>query len=313
MKRIQKPKIKFSVMLSLMTGMAALFFSCETTISPELEYAEPVWVVDAWLTSEPRKQVIILTQSQPYFDNSPPAGITGAVVSVKNETSGRIFSFAQKNANGHYEWTPANNHDSLGTVGDKFSLAITIGNEWYESVSQIGRVPMIDSITFRFEPARGFLPEFNVAEFWATEPPGKGDAYWIKAWKNGTLLLKPSEINLAFDAGFSERGNIDGVTFITPIRQGISPFDTDDSGNLISPYKPGDSVYVEIHSLTKAAFNFLTEVVVQTDRPGGFSELFASPIANVSTNVFNKNQQGKKVVGFFNVSSVSAGGKRFKN
>jgi cobyrinic acid a,c-diamide synthase len=74
----------------------------------------------------------------------------------------------------------------------------------------------------------------------------------------------------------------------------------------------GDSVYVEIHSITPEAFNFLNQVVIQIDRPGGFSELFAAPLANVSTNISNMNSNGKPVVGFFCVSAVSTAGKRLE-
>ncbi|MEQ9209842.1 MAG: hypothetical protein RLN96_08370 [Pseudomonadales bacterium] len=45
---------------------------------------------------------------------------------------------------------------------------------------------------------------------------------------------------------------------------------------------------------------------------GGFSELFATPLSNVSTNIFNENPNGKPVLGFFNVAAVSALGKKFE-
>jgi hypothetical protein len=70
-------------------------------------------------------------------------------------------------------------------------------------------------------------------------------------------------------------------------------------------------MHVEIHSLTVAAFTYLTEVSIQTNRPGGFSELFATPLANVSSNVFNVNTNGRRAVGFFNVAAVSSAGKRY--
>jgi len=54
-------------------------------------------------------------------------------------------------------------------------------------------------------------------------------------------------------------------------------------------------------------------VKVQTNRPGGFGELFATPLANVSTNIINTNAQGTKTQGFFNVAAVSSAGKRFKD
>lgn len=291
--------------------LALAFISCETVIDPNLESAEPVLVVDAWLTAHPKDQIIKLSQTQPYFQSSAPVGLSSATISLKNDSDGRTFTFLETATTGSYRWQPASATDSLGQVGDSFTLSISVGSDSYTSAAKIGRVPKIDSVTFTYQEPSGFIPEHYFGEFWAKDPIGTGDAYWIKAWKNDTLLLRPSEINLAFDAGFTEAGGIDGITFISPIRQAISPFDVDDDGNLISPYMPGDSVYVEIISLNKAAFNFLYEVSIQTDRPGGFAELFASPFANVPTNIFNTNANGKKAVGFFNIGMVNGLGKKF--
>lgn len=55
----------------------------------------------------------------------------------------------------------------------------------------------------------------------------------------------------------------------------------------------------------------MSEVKIQTDRPGGFSELFASPLSNVSTNIVNVSGN-RKVLGFFNTSAVSSAGKRLR-
>jgi hypothetical protein len=290
--------------------LALIFISCETVIDPRLESAEPILVVDAWLTAHSKDQIIKLNQTQPYFQNSTIPGVSGAIVSLKNDTDGRTFIFNEISS-GNYRWQPASATDSLGQVGDAFTLSISVGADSYTANSKIGRVPKIDSVTFTFQEASGVFPEFYMGEFWAKDPKGTGDAYWIKAWRNDTLLLKPSEINIAFDAGFTESSPVDSIQFIEPIRQAITPFETDDDGSIIQPYEPGDSVYVEIISLNKAAFYFLWEVSIQTDRPGGFAELFASPFANVSTNVFNNNSNGKKAVGFFNIGTVSGLGKKF--
>ena len=101
------------------------------------------------------------------------------------------------------------------------------------------------------------------------------------------------------------------VDFIPPIRGQINPNDKDANDKSVSPYVPGDSIYVEINSITVAAFDYLHEVSIQTDRPGGFSELFARPIANVSTNIVNVNPTGKKALGFFNVAAVTGLGQKF--
>jgi len=309
-KSIRVMKKRFSPFLVSMCLLVVLV-SCEDQIDPTLESAESQVVVDAWLNNKAGQQVINITLSQNYFDNTLPPGLSGATVVVRNLRSGRLFSFIETNTDGDYRWTPAAPADRLGQPGDQFELDIQLGNERFVAESRMGRVPAIDSVTFSFEEDDAFLPDSSyTAEFWAVDPAGSGDTYWIRAYKNGQLLNKPSEISVAFDAGFSNGGNFDGITFIPPLRTSINPFDEDENEEILSPYKIGDSVYVELNSITEEAFNFLNEVRIQTDRPGGFSELFAAPIANVSTNIRNTNANGRRVLGFFNVAAVSGAGKR---
>ncbi len=293
-----------------MLSASLLMISCEDEISPELENADAIIVIDAWLNNKPGEQLIKISQTQPYFENILPPGVSGASVTVRDEL-GMEYSFVEDvNQSGNYIWTPVAN-EVIGMIGRTYTLSVQLNGETFVARSSMGRVPVIDSLTFRFEEANAFQSESFLAEFWATDFPGPNDTYLIKAWKNGVLLNKPSEINLAYDAGFSAGGNFDGVTFITPIRQAINPFEQDENDEFLSPYQPGDSTYVEIHSITLEAFNFMNEVIIQTNRPGGFSELFATPISNVSTNIFNTNNNGSQVLGFFNVAAVSGSGKKF--
>ena len=291
--------------------LAAILFSCEDKISPTLERATPVLVVDAWLNNRPGFQTIILTQTQAYFDNTSPPAVSGAVVTVRDD-KGTTFSFPEDDKKmGDYIWMPLAN-EVFGTIGNRYTLTIKVNGETFESASYMGRVPVIDSITFDTEKRIGSKDSLTRAEFWAADPAGHGDAYWIRSYKNGVLLNKPSEMNVAYDAGFSAGGETDGVTFITPIRRGINSNDQDATGRNLSPFLRGDSVNVQIHSITRAAFNYLHEVRIQTDRPGGFQELFSTPLANVSTNISNTKTNGTTALGFFNVAAVSSVGKRYK-
>ena len=288
------------------------FVACETEIHPTLEKAESLIAVDGFINNKPGPQVIKVMLTQAYFDNSLPPGVTGASVQVENLTSGVVYSFAESaNKNGDYVWTPVSGSDRIGVPGDQFRLSIVTQGETYEAASKMGRVPVIDSLTFTFEEENAFQPDSYNAEFWAKDPEGEGDTYWIRTTKNGVLLNKPSEINIAYDAGFSESANFDGMQFFPPIRYAINPSEEDEDKKSISPYVPGDSIYVEINSLTESSFDYLTLVITATDRQGGFAELFASPLANVSTNINNINENGKKAVGFFNVAAVSGAGKKF--
>jgi hypothetical protein len=290
---------------------AVALLACEDKISPTLETAAPVLVVDAWINNKPEVQAIILNQSQPYFEAVLPTGVSGAVVNVTDD-KGKVYAFNEDDKTpGNYLWKPQPN-EVFGSVGRKYKLTVVVNGETFESSSYMGRVPLIDSITFDTEKRTSADEWVTRGQFWATDPPGPGDTYFIRTYKNGILLAKPSEINVAYDAGFSAGGDTDGVTFITPIRRGINSNDQDANGKALSPIISGDSLNVQVHSITLAAFNYLNEVAVQTDRPGGFQELFARPLANVSTNISNTNPRGSTVVGFFNVAAVSMAGKRYR-
>jgi hypothetical protein len=301
-------------MYRVFIGIAAagVFAACETVVFPELPFAEPQLVVDAWVNNKEEPQIIKLSLTQPYFQNTLPPPVSGALVQI-NGSDGAVYVFTEADtAAGTYVWVPSPGAP-LGAMGVSYTLTVQAQGETYTATTYMGRVPPIDSITFLLQKGNQFIDDLYLAEFWAVDPPEPGDAYWIKTWKNGRLLNKPSEINLAYDAGFSRGSNFNGVNFIAPIRRGINPFDQDERGRFLSPYLPGDSVYVEIHSLSEASFDFLTLVVLQTDRPGGFSELFATPLSNVPTNIKNVNPSGKGALGFFNVAAVSGKGRRFNS
>lgn len=302
-----KQLLKYTLVFSF---LSVTFFSCDEVINPQLEKAEPILVVDAWLNNAPGPQTIKITRTQPYFESSLPLGVAGAIVSVTDQ-NGKVYSFRPTEA-GVYSWIPLFN-ETFGTVGLKYTLSIQVGSETFTSESRMGRVPAIDSVNFFLEEGNQFADDQYQAEFWATDPIESGDAYWIKFYKNGELQLKPSEIITAYDAGFSKGGNFNGVPFIVPIRRAINPFDEDNDGGIKSPYVVGDSIYVQLNSVTEAAFNFLNEVAIQTNRPGGFGELFSTPLANVSTNIRNTNASGSKVVGFFNVGATTGLGRKFKS
>lgn len=298
--------MKRSLYTTFITGFF-FFIGCDDVINPELPKAEAVLVVDAWINNLPGPQVIKLTRSQPYFDSSQPPGVPGAVVSVS--TPDKNFPFVETD-NGQYVWNP-DPGETFGVIGETYTLNISVDGEEYTSTSQMKRVPAIDSVTFRFEEENFILPDSYWGEFWSRDPEGEGDTYWIKSYKNEMLLNKPEEINIAYDAGFSKGGGLDNLIFIPPIRDTINPFEQDENDEFLSPFEDGDSLYVEVHSINEAAFNFLFNVQIQTNRPGGFGELFAQPLANVPTNIENTNATSTQPAqGIFNVAAVSFNGKR---
>ncbi len=285
-------------------------FGCEQDITTGLPTSEPLVAFDAWLYNNAEPQEIDIYITNQYFDSSQPQGISGAIVSVTNvEDPGEVYIFNETET-GKYIWNPTNPTDSFGAIGSVYYMNVDIDGITYESVSQLNRVPPIDSITWRRDEEDAFQQESFFANFWARDPEGAGDTYWIKSWKNGDLLTEPFDINIAYDAAFSVDGNADGLIFIQPIRENINPFEFDDEDILINPFTVGDSIYVEINSITQEAFYFLQQVQIQTARDGGFGELFAVPLANIQSNIFSSDES-EKVVGIFCVSATSSLGQLF--
>ena len=296
MKNIQK-------ILVLLLAVS-LLYSCEEDIYPELETAEPQIVIDAWINNNPEPQYIRIAETLPYFDALSTSGIENAAVYIIDIEGNIRYDFVEKST-GLYEWIPSPAYPQIGTIMNSYDLYVKIGGEVYTSTSTLNRVPEVDSIVFSYEP-ESIYGEGYYAQFYANDLIGPGDTYWIKAYKNGDYLNKPYEINLAFDAGFTAGSNIDGGTFVEMIRDMINPLDSDEAGDFLPSYLPGDNVFVEIHSINNEAFTYLSELKIQIDRPGGFAELFSVPLSNVPTNIVGMDSDDLKPLGFFNMSAVSS-------
>lgn len=284
---------------------------CETTITPNLNTAEQVIVVDAWINQKMEKQEIRITRSQSYFDNSFPSMIPGATVRVEDLNNGTVYDFQEGTTS--YFWDPADL--PFGVIGHNYRLTVTSDGETFEAYSRLGRVPPVDSIKFKYNDDDLLVKQdYYTAEFIATDPHGVGDTYWIKAWKNDVFLSKPGELNMTYDAGFTPGQSVDGQVFIIPIRKGfINPLDEipEKQNEFFPPYEVGDSVHVEIHSIDPLAYDFLFGLYFQINRPGGFAELFSMPLANSITNLKSTDKNSiTNIAGFFNVASVSSRGQR---
>ncbi len=274
--------------------------SCESTAEVELAESIPTLVVDAFINDKEENQQIILNFSQPFFDTQQYQPAEGAIVQVADNQGSEPLFFEESASPGVYIWESTAERPSIGSDSVEYSLSVQFEGNTFVSTTEMGRTTPVDSILF-FEETEPFSDEvFYEGRISGRDPVGIGDAYWIKTFWNDEFLDQPSELNIAFDAGLSPGGQIDGQEFIFPIRVGINPLGEDES------YELGDRVKVEIHSISQETFDYFTELEIQTNRPGGFAELFAVPLANLPTNIAVENNPDFTVLGFFSVSSVSS-------
>lgn len=270
---------------------------CEDVIDLKTETGPTQLVVDGWVTNQPGTQTITLTWSSAYFDSNPIQPVLGAKVTV-TDNIGNVYNFEDASKNGKYTWGGLAT-DSLGRIGRKYTLRIEYEKEVYTAQNEIRRVPKIDSIAYTHEilPIKPDKDKGQktgyIVEFYARDFTGTGDTYWIKEVLNGkTNVDKAEKISIAYDAAFSAGAPSDGLIFIQPLRRSIT-YD--------SLYQAGSHVGVELHSITNEAFYFLQQVVDQSTNGG----IYATPIANIKSNVINADPNGKKALGYFGASAVS--------
>ncbi|MFK7774799.1 MAG: DUF4249 domain-containing protein [Saprospiraceae bacterium] len=291
-----------------------LLTSCEDIIDLELEQNDPQLVVDAWLNDQAGPQVIKLRRTINYLDNSFTPEVTGATITVadinlSDSTINQLYVFEDEDNDGDYVWTPSTPDERLVNEGKDYGLLIDLDGDQYVSLSKANRTIPIDSIGYEYREDEVGQPDGIYAQIYAKDADGEGDVYWIKTFKNGTFLNKASEMNLAYDGAFGPGSNSDGILFIPPIRFGINR--VADSGDDaiddfdVPPYVIGDSIRVEIHSLTQEAFFHLFQA--RTQMTQGDNGLFATPINNIPSNIFAQNEDAKEIpVGFFAVSKVTS-------
>ncbi len=280
---------------------AALFFSCEDVVDLKLEEAPTALVVDAWINNKAEAQTIRLTNTAPYFDASPTPGVSGATVVVSSAT-GLIREFTDQ-GDGNYIWTPGAG-ENIGAIEEEFYLAIEYDGKTYGSSTVLNDVPPIDSIAQFTDEETAFSEESITCNFYSRDLIGGGDTYWIKTFKNDQFLNQPLEINIAYDAGFSAGSEIDGLVFITPIRDAMNPTpEPIESGEKFpSPWAAGDEVRVEIHSIDLAAYYFM--LIVRDQLLNSLNGIFAEPLINTQGNIVQLDGD-EEVLGMFSVSAIS--------
>ncbi|MFT5618181.1 MAG: hypothetical protein ACI85I_001412 [Arenicella sp.] len=292
-----------------------IFSSCEDPIDISLGDPIPQLTVDAFITDQVQTQTVRLTVSQQYFANTFNPVASGATVVLKNETTNDEFAFTDSNSNGDYTFENLSEMPLI-TLGDTYKLSISYDGEDYEAFSLAKRNVPIDSISYELKEEELGQNEGYYAQINVTDLGGLGtapDFYRIRTWKSDAStgkefwLNNPGEISISADGTFdpNSRGETDAFQFILPIRESINPEIDEDSEE--APYDLGDSIFVELHSIDVETYDFFSQLQEQVNNGG----LFATPLANVPTNIENTNSNApieKQAVGWFGVSLVNSEG-----
>lgn len=280
-------------LITVLLVAAISLSACEDNVNLNIKKGTSYPVLDAWITTLPGPQVIRLTQSVPYTQEAPSPIISDAVITLTDLTSGDVYPFTFKDTGYVYE---PKGGVQVGVTGHTYKLHIEYKDEVFEATDTIKRVPPIDSISIKYKTkAENGVPKDGYeARFYAKDiAGGSPDYYWIRSFRNNTNTRVEDDNSM--DGAFDQTLD-DGADFVYPIEIGI----TDPE----KPYQKGETVIVQIRSLSYQSHNFISQTLVQLNNGG----LFATVLENVKTNAVNVTSGGGKlkILGWFGTSAVSS-------
>ena len=254
--------------------LSLAFFSCEKTITLDLDQTEPVVVIEALLTDQPGRQFVKLSRTIGFNDQGTTPGISEAEVHISGP-EGTVYQF-QESEVGYY--LPVD--DFKGHVGEEYTLTIKADGQTYTATETMYYVPPFDSLSSRIDLDEQLDPEdegyFYEVLFYIKEPKETKDYYLVKFLRNDTI----------------QNWNGDGVFYTN------DEFLNDEINALPAPiyYAHGDIATVEMYSISRDGYIYFLDLESNINSDGG---MFEGTPSNIRTNI-----EGG-AVGYFQVSSLT--------
>lgn len=261
--------------LSLLLSL--LIASCQDVVNLDLPDGDVLLVVDGMITNQPGEKQVLLATTANYFNNTETPRVTGALVVLYSE-AGPVDTLTEKEPGVYIT-------EHVGKVGSTYHIYIrTNAGEEYESVPELLQsVPEIDSIYSEFQEESAFVEEGYYVKIDTYEPLGVGNYYRWRQYTNDEYKNTP------FDLLYASDEFVDGNPIIG-IEMNIEPLEI------------GDHFRIEQLSISKRAFEFLTQLQQQTAFVGS---LFDSPPSALKGNIIRLDKANVQALGYFGVSAVT--------
>lgn len=296
----------FIVLILLFTG-----YSCIDDYELKLKSNEPRLVVEGVITNQKGPYVISLTKSRHQLSFDPNANQTDNMKYTRWSDGVEPIYNAEVYITDNNEsitdtliksWTlfrhKQNASDSIGYLGyyqtkkikgiagHTYSLTVKWQNKEYHAISYMPSVPPLDSVQFNFTKGEIGKEDFNIPLLYFKEPQNELNYY---------LFITPGNSRVWPYSILSDEYLKEYVNGLD-VCKGIAP----DYWMTAYPYvydgKLFDDYFIEMHSLTKEAYEYYKALLQQfrTDG-GGYSPSPASPPTNIDNGA----------LGFFRASAVS--------
>jgi len=280
---------KMRKLIYLLLPFAIFMVACEDPIQVDLREDKKELVIDAVINNDSGEQRILLTRTVGYFEprgSNPP--VSGATVVLLDADSIPFFFTESVTQPGTYTYPDGRD---FNRIGEQYGLIVASAGDTFVSISTMALAPNIDSLQWVLDPGNFTIDPFYEAEFVAKDLVGVGNTYFIRSFKNDTLLNSGERVTIAYDAAFSPGSDYDGIEFIVPIRRfGINDYD--------NTFQLGDKIEVQIMGISNEFYLFLNLAEQQINNGG----LFATPPANVPSNFINRSANStNRANGFFTI------------
>ena len=259
-----------------------IFFSCEEVVDLKVPETSPQLVVDGSITNRPGLQVVKLSWSTAYFEETAPPVVEDAQI-ILRDNQGRSETLRHEPGGRYVTETP-------GIVGNTYWIEITLsdGRAFQSLPEELFPVAPVKGIKVIREDEEEEPDEEGKVGYSvlldADEPGDEVNFYRWKVYVNDTLEAKADDLSFARDDFVNEEVR-DVEIFADLMRH-------------------GDHVRVEQMSITERYYDFLTVLFQQTVFVGG---LFDPPPAPIVGNVVSTSEESERALGYFYATAIEEG------
>ncbi len=274
--------LKFPASL-LLFALLSFMVACTEIIDIDLDSTYTRLVVYGTITTDSIQHEVELTATTDYFFSEAPPPVENATVIVSFANSAVTLEASTERPGIYFFPQPIK-----GVPGTQYDLLIEdvdvdqdgISETYSASTTMPGIAPP-DSVSVQ-QFITPFFSGYQVA-IWSPDPPGV-NFYNFKLWRNDELLnQRISDYTVQPDDLFQDN-------YIPGLPIGFLNDDEEDEAVF-----PGDTVTLEVNSITREYYDFITEA---QNEIFGNNPLFSGPPANVSSNI------GNDAVGIFTAYSI---------
>ncbi|MCP4460427.1 MAG: DUF4249 domain-containing protein [Cytophagales bacterium] len=247
----------------------------------ELPDGQESLVIEGWITNQDKQHQVKISKTVPFDASQSEVPVEDAIVIIEDNVSSFPLTHS---ANGVY-LTAA----FQGIIARSYRVIVELSNgETIQSNwDRLNPLMPIDTIQYGFfddqDPITGEDIDVYFPIVISSDPINETNFYRYKGFRNGELLSEPNELILLSDQFVNGAATL--PNFIPEFR-----------------YAFEDTIQVELHSLTRAGFEFLELLKSQTTSLGSSSGTFPATLTGNLGYLDNK----ELVLGFFGASFVSA-------